>query len=348
MMRSLPSLLLLILLLASAPFAATAPAAAAGTTQTHKVAPWRLIVRPRSATGQDIAPSIFTDPLGWVRVQQRIFYDRMAAAMNGVRAHHRTAAWMLMFMSFIYGILHAAGPGHGKAVISAWLMGNERQLRRGIAIACLGAMVQATTAIAIVTGVLLLVDRAGTTARLIAGSLQSASFAMVALMGLYLLWTTLAPMRPAFASSGGHDHHHDHGHDGHDHIHGEDCDCGHEHFPAAQRLKGDFSIRQAVSIALAIGIRPCSGALLVLLLASAVGLYWAGVASTFAMAVGTAITVSSVAVLAVTSRKLALRLAAYDTRWLTRTALGLKIAAGAFITLLGGFLFWASLAISPI
>ena len=84
-----------------------------------------------------------------------------------------------------------------------------------------------------------------------------------------------------------------------------------------------------------------------LLLASAVGLYWAGVASTFAMAVGTAITVSSIAVLAVTSRKLALRLAGHDTRWLALTATGLRIAAGVFITLLGGFLFWASLAISP-
>ena len=299
---------------------------------------------------------MFSDPLGWVRVQQRIFYDLMAKYMTAMRAHHAAAAWMLMFMSFVYGILHAAGPGHGKAVVSAWLMANERQLRRGVVIACLGALVQATTAIVIVTAVLMLVDRAGSTARAIAGSLQSASFALIALMGLYLLWSTLAPLRLATAATGSrrepahgqHDHdHHDHVHHDHihdDHVHDDNCGCGHAHMPDAGALSGDFSVRQAITIALAVGIRPCSGALLVLLLASAVGLYWAGIAATFAMAIGTAITVSSIAVLAVTSRRLALRLAGRDAVWLARTATGLKLAAGVFITLLGGLLCFGTLS----
>ena len=117
--------------------------------------------------------------------------------------------------------------------------------------------------------------------------------------------------------------------------------------PAARALEGDFSLRQTLSIAFAVGIRPCTGAILVLLLASAIGLYWAGIASTFAMAIGTAITVSSIAVLAVTSRKLALALAGRDGRWLALTATGLKLAAGVFITLIGGLLFWGSLTASP-
>ncbi len=351
-------LCLLIAALAAPLAVRSTPASAA--TQVERIDPSRLIVRPRSATGEDIAPSIFSDPLGWVRVQQRIFYDLMAKYMTALRAHHATAAWMLIFMSFVYGILHAAGPGHGKAVVSAWLMANERQLRRGVIIACLGALVQATTAIVIVTAVLMLVERAGSTARAIAGSLQSASFALIALMGLYLLWSTLAPHRLAAAATGSsrapdhrhhghHDHHdHDHDHAHQDHVHDDNCACGHAHMPDARALSGDFSVRQAVTIALAVGIRPCSGALLVLLLASAVGLYWAGIAATFAMAIGTAITVSSIAVLAVTSRRLALRLAGRDAVWLARTATGLKLAAGIFITLLGALFFWASLGLGAI
>ncbi len=343
MNRILLCLCLLTLALAAPLAIRSSPASAA--TQVEHIDPSRLIVRPRSATGEDIAPSLFSDPLGWVRVQQRIFYDLMAKYMTAMRTHHATAAWMLMLMSFIYGILHAAGPGHGKAVVSAWLMANERQLRRGVVIACLGALVQATTAIVIVTAVLMLVDRAGSTARAIAGSLQSASFGLIALMGLYLLWSTLAPLRLATAGSR---HDHDHGHAHHDHIHDDTCDCGHAHMPDARALGGDFSVRQAVTIALAVGIRPCSGALLVLLLASAVGLYWAGIAATIAMAIGTAITVSAIAVLAVTSRKLALRLAGRDAVWLARTATGLKLAAGVFITLLGGLFFWGSLSLGAI
>ena len=347
--------LCLLLLALAAPIAAP-PARAAAATQAPNIDASRLIVRPRSATGEDIAPSMFSDPFGWVRVQQRIFYDRMAKYMTAMRAHHAAAAWMLMFMSFVYGILHAAGPGHGKAVVSAWLMANERQLRRGVVIACLGALVQATTAIIIVSAVLMLVERAGSTARAIAGSLQSASFALIALMGLYLLWSTLAPLRLATAAGSRlapdhrhHDHaHHDHGHAHDDHVHDDKCGCGHAHMPDARALSGDFSLRQAITIALAVGIRPCSGALLVLLLASAVGLYWAGIAATFAMAIGTAITVSCIAVLAVTSRRLALRLAGRDAVWLARTATGLKLAAGIFITLLGGLFFWASLSLSAI
>ena len=113
--------------------------------------------------------------------------------------------------------------------------------------------------------------------------------------------------------------------------------------PAAEAVAGEWSLTKAVSLAFAVGLRPCTGAILVLLLSSAMGLYWAGVASTLAMAVGTGLTVSVIAVLAVTSRRLALRLAGRDSLWLSRTAVGLKLAGGLVIASLGGLLFWASL-----
>ena len=112
--------------------------------------------------------------------------------------------------------------------------------------------------------------------------------------------------------------------------------------PGADQLTGDWSLKRAFAIAFAVGIRPCSGAILALLASSAIGIYWAGIASTFVMAIGTALTVSVIACLAVTSRGLALKLAGSNQVWLDRTAFTLKFAGGLFIAVVGGLLFWAT------
>jgi nickel/cobalt transporter (NicO) family protein len=114
-------------------------------------------------------------------------------------------------------------------------------------------------------------------------------------------------------------------------------------YAGSQGGRGEWSLAKAISLAFAVGLRPCTGAILVLLLSSAMGLYWAGIASTLAMAVGTALTVSVIAVLAVTSRQLALKVAGRDSVWLSRTVVGLKLAGGLAIAGMGGLLFWASL-----
>ena len=110
-------------------------------------------------------------------------------------------------------------------------------------------------------------------------------------------------------------HHH------HDHAHDEACGCGHAHVPTAAQVKGEWSWRQACSMAFAIGIRPCSGALIVLFFAYPLGLYWAGVASTLVMALGTAITVSVIAAIAVYSKHFAMRWAKKDDAWMATARL---------------------------
>jgi ABC-type nickel/cobalt efflux system permease component RcnA len=255
------------------------------------------------------------------------------------------AALTLMLLSFGYGIFHAAGPGHGKAVISAWLLATENELRRGILIAFMSAVVQALTAIAIVSALLIFVTAVGTTARDVAGFLESASYALIALMGAYLVWTAFRPDRHAEAGHA-HNHHHDHDHHqehGQHHPHGADCACGHAHVPEARQVKGEWLLGKALSLAFAVGIRPCSGALLVLIFANTLGFYWAGITSTFVMALGTAITVSVIAAIAVYSKKLALTLAKRDDTWLGHAAFALRLGGGLVIIALGSILFWGSL-----
>jgi len=296
-----------------------------------KIDPSKLLVRPKSAP-----PAFWSDPTGWINLKQREFTRSMQKTLRGIRGENRlAAAWTLMLLSFGYGIFHAAGPGHGKTVISAWLLANEHQLRRGILVAFMAAIVQALTAIILVSVLLLAVKSVGSSARSIAGSLEAASYALITMLGLYLIWQAMRPVLVAAPAGHGHAHH--------DHDHGPDCDCGHAHMPSASDLNGAWSLKRAFAIAFAVGIRPCSGAILALLASSAIGIYWAGIASTVVMAIGTAITVSLIACIAVTSRNLAMKLAGNSSAWLERTAFALKFFGGLFIAAVGGLLFWATL-----
>lgn len=309
----------------------------------------KLLVQPRNADGTIIMVSFWQDPVLWVRDKQQEFYGAMAGALRKVRTDRPfAAAWTLMLLSFGYGIFHAAGPGHGKTVISAWLLATENELKRGIFIAFLSSIIQSLVAIALVSVLLLIVESAGSTAKDMAGFLESASYAMIAAMGLYLIWTALRPHAGHGHGHHAHDHdHHHHEHD-HDHHHGHDHhvhdeNCGHAHVAEPVQVRGQWSLAKAFSLAFAVGIRPCTGAILVLILANALGIYWAGVASTLVMAVGTFLTVSTIATIAVYSKKLAMRLAARDDKWLGWLAFALRVGGGVAIACVGTLLFLGSL-----
>ena len=296
----------------------------------------KLLVQPRNADGTLKMVPFWEDPVLWAREQQQSFYGSMSGALRQIKTGAPLAAALtLMTLSFGYGVFHAAGPGHGKAVISAWLLATENELRRGVLIAFMSAIIQALTAILVVSILLLVVASVGASARNVAGFLESGSYGLIGAMGLYLIWTALRP----------HAHTHDRQHD-HHHNHHHDESCNHAHAPEASQVKGDWSLTKAFSLSFAVGIRPCTGAILVLVFANALGLYWAGIASTFAMAVGTFVTVSVIAAIAVYSKKLAMKLAAKDARWLDWAAFALRLGGGVVITALGAILFMGSLGTS--
>jgi nickel/cobalt transporter (NicO) family protein len=308
---------------------AQAPEAPAASSHFDKR---KLLVPPRNADGSVITTAFTTDPVQWMKDKQRDFYGAMSKSLRQIRSTSpAAAAWSLLLISFAYGVFHAAGPGHGKAVITSWLLATENDLRRGLLIALMSALIQALTAIVVVTGLFLFVESASAAARNVAGILESASFAMIGLLGLYLVWTAVTPF---FAKA----HHHDHGHH---HVHDENC--GHAHAPLPQDVKGDWSFGKALSLSFAVGIRPCTGAILVLIFAKSMGLYWAGIASTLAMALGVFLTIAAIATLAVYAKSFALKLAKSDTARLANLLRLLRLAGGLVIAGLGGLLFAGSL-----
>jgi nickel/cobalt exporter len=173
--------------------------------------------------------------------------------------------------------------------------------------------------------------------------LETISWGLVAAVGAWLVYYQL---RSALAVPA-HDHsaqaHAHHNHD-HHHHHGAACDaCA--HLPAASELQGDWSWRRALAIAFAVGIRPCTGAILVLIFAIGQGLWWAGVFSTLAMALGTAITVSALAALAVGSRELAKRIAGTgSSKWADRVQVAAGLGGAGLVLILGAVFFLGSLS----
>lgn len=322
----------------------------------------KLLVQPRNKDGTLQEVSFFEDPVLWAREKQQAFYGSLSASLRAMKGSSGFAAgWTLMLLSFAYGVFHAAGPGHGKAVISTWLLATENELKRGVLISFLSAVIQALTAIVLVSVLFLVVASVGSTARNVAGVLESASYGLIALLGTYLIWTAVAMLRPAralepAAAMAGVSQRRATGLSDFagfqpmrnetvatDHVHGPDCGCGHAHLPAAKDLRGDWSFAKAFSLAFAVGIRPCTGAILVLVFANGLGLYWAGIASTFAMAVGTFITVSVIAAIAVYAKKFAARLMRGNSHLLAWTGIALRFAGGLVIVCLGTILFLGSL-----
>lgn len=300
-------------------------------------------------TNEATAPSsgLFGGLMQWINAQQQGFYRSLTGALKAVR-DEGGQPWLLVGLSFAYGVFHAAGPGHGKAVISSYMLANEVALRRGVLLSFLSAGLQALSAI-LVMGLVFLALR-GTSVSMTDAtwSLEVASYALVAAFGAWLLWKKARPLftrsaLPAHSLSAAHAHdHHDHGHD---HPPGEVCaSCGHSHAPDPAALTGArFNWRSAWTAIAAVGLRPCSGALIVLTFAFLNGLWTGGIASVFAMALGTAITVSVLAILAVTAKNWAVALAG-GGRAGGRVHLAIEIAGACLVLLIGLTLLTASLS----
>lgn len=307
--------------------------------------------------GETTAPpgGLFAGTMLWVNTMQQEFYRSLTGALKGMR-EDPAKLWFLVGLSFAYGVFHAAGPGHGKAVISSYMLANEVALRRGIALSFLSSLLQGTTAIVVIGLVFLFLRGTSVSMGDATHFLEVASFGLIAVFGAWLLWrklyrVVLSLRAPAAitAGAGGHHHHHDHHNHGHDHDHhhhhgeGEVCDtCGHAHMPDPQLLSGDrFSWKTAWAAIAAVGIRPCSGALIVLTFAFLNQLWLGGIVSVIAMSLGTAITVSTLASLAVTAKNLATRFVGGGPLGSTIHD-GIEIAGALFIMLIGLVLLSAS------
>jgi nickel/cobalt transporter (NicO) family protein len=305
--------------------------------------------------------------LGWIFAKQAEFYRQFSGLIRAAKADG-SVAWGLFGLSFLYGIFHAAGPGHGKAVISSYVVANDETLMRGVVLSFASALLQAVVAVALVGIAAALLNASAATMGRAVNIIEIVSYSLIILIGVRLLWVkgrafvallqtlhrpaavgaAVTPRHHQHASPhdhGRHDHghhhdhqHHDHEHAHHHHAHEDASAWGHAHAPEPEELAGSGGWKRGFSAIVAVGLRPCSGAILVLVFALAQGLFWTGVVSAFVMGIGTAITVAVIASIAVGARAWAQHVADARSGYGMLAMRGIEVAASIVVIAFGALL----------
>ncbi|TCK01880.1 ABC-type nickel/cobalt efflux system permease component RcnA [Volucribacter psittacicida] len=252
---------------------------------------------------------------------QKLFNQLISNNLQHIKQQPLNAGAGLILVSFLYGIFHALGPGHGKFIIASYLALQPTQMPIAMRLTLLSSLVQALVAIGLTSLVVVLLNLSSAYFRLSQLWIERIAFILLLLLGLYWCWQALSKIRqkqekklPQRVK-----------------IHqltpiqqGQllpmplqsevkntkilsvpQCDCGHQHLPSSTQLQQAESWKSQALIVLSIGMRPCTGAIFVLFLAYMLDLYGWGILATLAMGIGTGITLSAFALLLQYARRLA-------------------------------------------
>jgi nickel/cobalt exporter len=327
---------------------------------------------PFGAPQPAASPMFGSGLIGWIFAEQAAFYRSLSGYIRASK-DDGAAMWALFGISFLYGIFHAVGPGHGKAVISSYLVANEETWRRGVVLSFVSAAIQSVVAVIIVAIAAVLLEATAKTIGWTVHIVEIVSYALIILIGLRLLFVKgrsfviavrefewpVRPFEAAPVAAGVTPVFHRHGvgaigcshceagqsfqgnrfHCDGDHDHDHHASAwGHAHGPEPAELGGAGGWRRGLSAVMAVGLRPCSGAIIVLIFALAQDLFWTGVGATLLMGLGTALTVAAIATLAVSARHVAGRIASAQSGWGMLGMRAIEVGASALMIAFGALL----------
>lgn len=267
---------------------------------------------------------------------QREVHQQLSALLKVVAMHPDRAGGSLLLLSFIYGVLHALGPGHGKVVIATWLATHPSKLKSSIALTLAAALLQGLVAIVLVVVVLTVLQLPARQLHLSGFWLEKGSYALVGVLGALLCWRAAKKLRtllrkPEVITFTLYPVPH------------KKCGCGHQHFPTQEQLHSSDDWRARLMIVLSMGMRPCSGAIMVLLFSKVIGVFSWGMASVLAMAAGTSLTITSLALLIQSFRSLVVRCSGNNAPALWRQVGWSTLAlAGGVVLLIAALVMWFS------
>lgn len=291
-------------------------------------------------------PMILFKVMEW----QKNFNLQLSASLNELAENQSKAGITLVFISFLYGVFHAVGPGHGKFILSSYLSFEKTKLNQAMKITFASALVQGLVAISLVTVIVVIFTLSRQYFNLTLKWVERGSFGLMILFGIYWcyqVYRTVNKARkpiiksirisqkkagklPLVTQKG--------------HIHTENCSCGHKHLPTSNEMQQVKDWKARLMLVLSIGSRPCSGAILVLFLSYTLNLYAWGVISALAMAVGTGLTLSLFAYLVIIARNKAVKVSQwYFSAQINRNIVWiLKFTLGIALILFGMVLFHSS------
>lgn len=270
--------------------------------------------------------------LSWTAETQRAFQNTMASGLRAAQNGDPRALASLSLATFSYGLVHAAGPGHGKILLGATAVASAATWRRMAVLSLVSGLAQALTAILLVVALVsgLKILSGSDAVDLTEAWLRPLSYGLFVAIGGVIVWRGVRILLPMVQDRGSaHDHAHGHSHDDHSpcgHAH-----CGHAHGPSLSDVEALRTWRDSAALVISIAIRPCTGALFLLVIAARLEILWVGIVATFAMGLGTAVFNAGIATSGVFARRLA---QSGDSRTLQLSAGLLHLTGGALIVVL--------------
>ncbi|MGL6315185.1 nickel/cobalt transporter [Vibrio sp. WXL103] len=273
-------------------------------------------------------PTMVLKSIEW----QRAVNTQLADLLYDAQDNPLIAGSYLMGFSFLYGVLHALGPGHGKVIVTTYLATQPTKVKTSLFLTLTSALCQAFVAIALVSVLVWGLTSSMREVNSQAVKFMMLSSMMVSLLGLMIGWRAIRKLLSQLKPQP-HDH---------DHQHSHGCGCGHSHIASPQEVDNAKTLREYIGVIVSIGLRPCTGAIMVLLFANMVGLYWMGIASAIAMSLGTALTTSVLALLTLSGKKfvhhyLHTKQHRDHSRW-QAAGYGVQLLGGIILILLGALL----------
>ncbi|MEM7743705.1 MAG: hypothetical protein AAF409_08345 [Pseudomonadota bacterium] len=286
----------------------------------------------------------YADTMRWAVAQQRGFQNELAQFIMAARRGESGVVWGLIAASALYGFVHALGPGHGKFLIGSAGLGSRATARAMAALALTSSLAQGLTAVLLVYGGLAILSVGTRWAENVTNDvLTPISYGVIAVIGMVLIWrgcrailTYLRAQRHAHEHA--HEHHHHHGH-----AHDEECGCGHRHGPTLDEVEKVRGWRDALALIAGIAVRPCTGAVIVLVIAWQTELHALGLGAVLAMSLGTGAFTAMVALASVYLREASF-LASGSGGAVSLLAPALQLLAGGLVLIFSLGLLFASLS----
>jgi nickel/cobalt exporter len=248
-------------------------------------------------------PSLIMSSMQWQKEINNQLSDLLYEAQN----HIFTAGSSLILLSFIYGILHSLGPGHGKLIVSTYVATHPTKIKISLMLTALSALLQAVVAITLVSVLLTVFNSSMREVNGEANRLVSLSFYIVIILGAFIVWRNASVLLKTFYFKNKTLHINNTNPLTKNVVDSDTCSCGHVHFASADVINNASSFKEYLVVIFSVGLRPCTGAIMVLLFANMLDIYWLGIISAFVMAMGTAFTTSIIAMMTVTGKQLVKR-----------------------------------------
>jgi nickel/cobalt exporter len=263
--------------------------------------------------------------------QQMLLNERISHQFKAVRdTGSGTAFFTVLALAFFYGVLHAAGPGHGKSIVAAYFVANEARWTSGVIMGGIISLLQGLTAIIVVFLLSLVLKTSQMAVENNGAMVEFISYGLVVLIGLVLFYRAVT----------GKGHNHSHGPFGHDHgpaHQGRDHhDCGHDHGHRHAPARPGASFRRILT--LAAGVAPCASAIIIMLFALANGALLVGTIAVLSLSLGMGLTVSAIGVLSILARGLMKRFAGGETAAGERLERALAVGGSVLVVGFAGLL----------